>query len=70
MPTEASYLDKGMSTSILQINNMQLQDRSTANQRILTSFENEEWPLLKNFNNKIDEARGRTQTRNNYGNTN
>ena len=41
MPTEASSLDKGMSTSILQINVMQLQDRS-ANQQVFTSFENEE----------------------------
>ena len=52
MPTEASSLDKGMSTSILQINNMQLQDRST-NQQVLKSFENEEWPLLKKLTTKL-----------------
>ena len=66
MPTEASSLDKGMSTSILQINKMQLKDRS-ANQQVLTPFKNEECLLLKNFNNKRDETRGRTTTMgNNY----
>ena len=70
MPTEASTLYKGMSTLILQINRMTLQDGNTSDDnQVVTSFENEEWPILNNFNNEIDNARGRPlqQSRSNHG---
>ena len=46
MPTEASSLDKGMSMSIIQINNMSLENQNNH----VTSFENEKWPILKSLN--------------------